>query len=94
MFRPCNGRIYVTPDPPAEQSKGGIILADVAREQPSSGVVVAIDAGVMKTGDDYQPPICRIGERVLYGKYAGVTFQDEGKAILVLKPEDILAICE
>jgi chaperonin GroES len=70
-----------------EKSAGGIIIPDTAKEKPQRGVVLA--AG---TGKKDEPVTVKVGDNVLYGKYAGTEIQIEGQDLLIMRESDILAI--
>jgi len=66
---------------------GGIIIPDTAKEKPQRGVVLA--AG---TGKKDEPVTVKVGDNVLYGKYAGTEIQIDGQDLLIMRESDILAI--
>ncbi|MBP9214858.1 MAG: co-chaperone GroES, partial [Chitinophagaceae bacterium] len=70
-----------------EKSAGGIIIPDTAKEKPQRGVVVA--AG---NGKKDEPVTVKVGDSVLYGKYAGTEITIEGQDLLIMRESDILAI--
>jgi chaperonin GroES len=70
-----------------EKTAGGIIIPDTAKEKPQRGVIVA--AG---TGKKDEPVTVKVGDTVLYGKYAGTEIQIEGQDLLIMRESDILAI--
>ena len=84
---PLHDRVIVKPAAPETVSKGGIIIPDTAQEKPQRGTVVA--AG---TGKKDEPVTVKIGDTVLYGKYAGTEIQIEGQDLLIMRESDILAI--
>ena len=86
-MKPINDRVVVKPAPAEEKTKGGIIIPDTAKEKPQRGVVVA--AG---TGKKDEPVTVKVGDNVLYGKYAGTEIQIEGQDLLIMRESDILAI--
>jgi chaperonin GroES len=84
---PLHDRVVVKPAPAEEKTAGGIIIPDTAKEKPQRGTVVA--AGL---GKKDEPLVVKVGDTVLYGKYAGTELQLEGGDFLIMRESDILAI--
>ena len=84
---PLHDRVIVKPATAEEKTAGGIIIPDTAKEKPQRGVVVA--AG---NGKKDEPVTVKVGDTVLYGKYAGTEIQIEGQDLLIMRESDILAI--
>jgi chaperonin GroES len=84
---PLHDRVVVKPAPAEEKTAGGIIIPDTAKEKPQRGTVVA--AG---NGKKDEPLVVKVGDTVLYGKYAGTELQLEGGDYLIMRESDILAI--
>ncbi|MBU7578521.1 MAG: co-chaperone GroES [Flavihumibacter sp.] len=84
---PLHDRVVVKPAPAEEKTAGGIIIPDTAKEKPQRGTIVA--AG---TGKKDEPMTVKVGDTVLYGKYAGTELQLEGGDFLIMRESDILAI--
>ena len=84
---PLHDRVIVKPDAAEEKTAGGIIIPDTAKEKPQRGTIVA--AGV---GKKDEPVTVKVGDTVLYGKYAGTEIQIEGQDLLIMRESDILAI--
>lgn len=74
---------------PAEEKVGGIIIPDTAKEKPQRGKVVAVGNG---TKDEEM--ILKVGDEVLYGKYAGTEIESEGEKYLMMRQSDVLAVVE
>ena len=74
---------------PAEEKVGGIIIPDTAKEKPQRGKVVAVGNG---TKDEEM--ILKVGDEVLYGKYAGTEIESEGEKYLMMRQSDGLAVVE
>jgi len=88
---PLADRVVIKPLEPETKSAGGIIIPDNAKEKPQTGEVVAIGPG--KT-DDKGAVIkleLKVGDKVLYGKYAGTEVTVDGKDLLILRESDVLA---
>ncbi len=86
-FKPINDRVVVKPLPAEEKTKGGIIIPDTAKEKPQQGEVIAVGPG--KEGVQLN---VRIGDRVLYGKYAGQELNYNGDDYLIMREDDILVV--
>jgi len=93
-LRPLGDRIVVEPLEAEEKTKGGIILPDTAKEKPQEGKVVAVGKGKTDESGKLIPMEVKVGDKVLYGKYAGTEITIEGKEYMILKEEDVLAIVE
>ena len=83
--RPLGDRVLVEPAPAEEKTVSGIIIPDTAKEKPQRGSIVAIG-----TGKKDEPLTVKVGDTVLYGKYAG-TFR--GPGFRVWKFQDLSALC-
>ncbi|MCO6475866.1 MAG: co-chaperone GroES [Phaeodactylibacter sp.] len=86
-FKPINDRVVVKPLPAEEKTKGGIIIPDTAKEKPQQGEVIAVGPG--KEGVKLN---VSVGDRVLYGKYAGQELNYNGDEYLILREDDILVV--
>lgn len=86
-IKPLADRVLVVPAPAEERTIGGIIIPDTAKEKPLKGEVVAVGNG---TKDEDM--IVKVGDTVLYGKYAGTELELDGSKYLIMRQSDILAI--
>lgn len=86
-IKPLADRVVVEALPAEEKTKGGIIIPDTAKEKPQEGIVVAVGPGKKD-----EPTTVKVGDRVLYGKYAGTEIQIDGKEYLIMRESDIYAI--
>ncbi len=86
-LKPINDRVVVKPAPADEKTKGGIIIPDTAKEKPQRGKVIAVGPG--KDGNSMT---VSVGDKVLYGKYAGQELNYEGEDYLIMREDDILVI--
>jgi len=86
-IKPLADRVVIKPLEAQEKTISGIIIPDSAKEKPQRGTVVAAGPG---TKDDKME--VKIGDTVLYGKYAGTEINIDGKDYLIMKQTDILAI--
>lgn len=87
-IKPLADRVLVLPAQ-AEEKVGGIIIPDTAKEKPLRGKVVAVGNG---TKDEEM--ILKVGDEVLYGKYAGTELENEGEKYLMMRQSDVLAVVE
>lgn len=86
-IKPLADRVLIEPAPAETKTASGLIIPDNAKEKPQKGTVIAAGKG---TKDD--PITVKIGDTVLYGKYAGTELKLEGKDYLIMRESDILAI--
>ena len=90
---PLGDRVIIAPsDEEAQTSPGGIIIPDTAKEKPQQGSVVA--AGPGRTTDEgkvVDMPV-KVGQEVIYSKYAGTEYSEDGVDYLIVRESDILAI--
>jgi len=86
-IKPLADRVLIIPAPAEEKTIGGIIIPDTAKEKPLKGEVVAIGQG---TKDEEM--VLKVGDTVLYGKYAGTELEVEGDKYLIMRQSDILAV--
>ena len=84
-IRPLGDRVLIEPVEAKEQNKGGIIIPDTAKEKPVFGRVIAVGT------DKELKELIAVGDKVLFGKYAGDEIKIEGKRHLLIKREDLLA---
>lgn len=73
-------------------SAGGIVIPDSATEKPIKGEVLAVGGGKALDNGSVRAPLVKVGDKVLFGKYAGTEIKLDGTDILVVKEDDILAI--
>ena len=86
-IKPLADRVLILPAPAEEKTIGGIIIPDTAKEKPLKGEVVAVGQG---TKDEEM--VLKVGDTVLYGKYAGTEVTVEDKKYLIVRQSDIMAI--
>jgi len=92
--KPLGDRVLVEPVEEKEVKKGGIIIPDTAKEKPIEGQVVAVGKG--KVGEDGKlvKPDVKVGDRILFGKYAGTEVKIDGVEHLIMREDDILGVIE
>jgi chaperonin GroES len=86
-IKPLADRVLVEPAAAEEKTASGIIIPDTAKEKPQRGNVVAVG-----NGKKDEPLTVKVGDTVLYGKYAGQEITVEGKDYLIMKESDIFAV--
>ncbi len=86
-IRPLADRVVVEPAAAEEKTASGIIIPDTAKEKPQRGTVVAVGPGKPD-----EPTTVKVGETVLYGKYAGTDISIEGRDYLIMRESDLLAV--
>jgi len=92
--RPLHDRVIVKRVEEVEKTKGGIIIPDTAKEKPVEGKVIAVGDG--KISDDGKKIALevKVGNKILFGKYAGTEIQIDGEEHLIMREDDIIAIVE
>jgi chaperonin GroES len=91
-LKPLGDRVVIEPTAKEEVTKSGIVLPDTAKEKPQEGTIVAVGSGRLNDKGERQALEVQVGNKVLYAKYAGTEFKQEGKEYLILSEKDILAI--
>ncbi|MCX8044852.1 MAG: co-chaperone GroES [Desulfobacterota bacterium] len=93
-IRPLQDRIIVKRLEGEEKTKGGIIIPDSAKEKPMEGKVIAVGNGKLLENGQRTTPEVKVGDHVLFGKYAGTEVKIDGEEHLILREDDILGIIE
>ncbi len=89
---PLHDRIIVKPALAEETTKGGIIIPDTAKEKPLQGEIIAVGTGRIDDNGKNIPMQVKVGDNVLYGKYAGTEVNIDGEDLLMMKETDVFAI--
>jgi chaperonin GroES len=90
-IRPLDDRILVEPLEAEEKTAGGILLPDTAKEKPQRGKVVAAGPGKLRDSGERTALSVKVGDEVLFGRYAGSEIKEGGKEYKVMRESDILA---
>ena len=90
-IKPLGDRVLIKPQDASEEKVGSLYVPDTAKEKPQEGTVEAVGAGKTEDGKLIAPEV-KVGDRVLYGKYAGTEIKQDGKEYLIVRESDILAI--
>ena len=91
-LKPLGDRLVVRPTPREEMTKSGIVLPDTAKEKPQEGEILAVGPGAFDSEGKRTPMDVKVGQKVLYGKYAGTEFKLEDDELLIVSQKDILAV--
>ncbi|MDE6513379.1 MAG: co-chaperone GroES [Muribaculaceae bacterium] len=86
-IKPLADRVVIKPTAAEEVTVAGIIIPDSAKEKPLKGEVVAAGAGSKD-----EEMVLKVGDQVLYGKYAGTEIELEGEKYLIMRQSDVLAV--
>lgn len=93
-IRPLSDRIVVEPKELEQKTAGGIVIPDTAdKDKPMQGTVIAIGSGRYIDGK-MLPLQVKVGERILFGKYAGTNVKLDEKEYLVMREEDVMGVLE
>jgi chaperonin GroES len=86
-IKPLADRVLVEAAAAEDKTAGGIIIPDTAKEKPQKGTVVAVGPGKKD-----EPMTVKVGDSVLYGKYAGTEITVDGENYLIMRESDIVAV--
>jgi len=93
-IRPLHDRVVVKRMEEERTSAGGIVIPDSATEKPDKGEIIAAGNGKIMENGDVRPLDVKVGDQVLFGKYAGTSVKVEGEELLVMREDDIVAVIE
>ncbi len=91
---PLEDRVLIKPLEEEEKTEGGIVLPDTAKEKPQKGEVVAVGDGKILEDGSTAPMTVKVGDLVIYGKYAGTEIKVEGEEYVIMRESEILAVVE
>ena len=94
MLKPLGERIVIKVVEDNEQTSGGIFIPDSAKEKPQKGEVVAVGLGKLNDKGEREPIDVKVGDVVLYAKYAGNDIKMDGVEYKILSVKDALAVIE
>jgi chaperonin GroES len=94
QLKPLGDRLVVKPTPREETTKSGIVLPDTAKERPQEGTILSVGPGRTLDDGSREAIDVKVGERVLFQKYAGTEFKLDDEELLILSQKDILAVIE
>ena len=84
MIQPLHDKVVIQRVEEKEEQRGGIIIPDTAKEKPQKGKVIAVGEGLKD-----KPVTVKVGDNILYGKYAGTEISIDGKEYLIMRNSDI-----
>lgn len=90
-FQPLADRVLVK-RAQVSRTKGGILLPDNATERPLEGEVIAVGAGKLGDGGNLAPMAVKVGDRVLFAKYAGSDIKVDDDDLVILREDDVLGL--
>lgn len=93
-LRPLHDRVIIKRLDNETKTASGIVIPDNAAEKPDQGEILAIGAGKRDDSGKVIPMDVKVGDRVLFGKYAGQTVKVDGNELLVMREEDIMAVLQ
>jgi chaperonin GroES len=86
-IKPLADRVLVEPKEAETKTAGGLIIPDTAKEKPQQGKIIAVGPGKKD-----EPMELKVGDDVLYGKYAGTTVTLDGKDYMIMRQDDVVAV--
>ena len=92
--RPLHDRVIVQRTEEEQKSKGGIIIPDTAKEKPQEGKIIAVGKRKMLDDGKLVPLDVKVGDKVLFNKYAGSDIKIEGEEYMIMREEDVLGVIE
>ncbi|MBS7385462.1 MAG: co-chaperone GroES [Candidatus Egerieousia sp.] len=87
--KPLADRVLVEPKEAETKTASGLFIPDTAKEKPQAGTVVAVGPGKKD-----EPMELKVGDKVLYGKYAGTELNVDGKIYIMMRQSDVMAVVE
>ena len=93
-LRPLHDRVIVKRLDNERKTASGIVIPDSAAEKPDQGEVLAVGPGKKTEDGKVLPPDVKVGDKVLFGKYAGQSVKVDGDEVLVIREEEILAVIQ
>ena len=87
--KPLADRVLVEPKEAETKTASGLFIPDTAKEKPQAGTVVAVGPGKKD-----EPMELKVGDKVLYGKYAGTELNVDGKIYIMMRQSDVMAVLE
>jgi len=90
-IKPLGERVVIKPMPKEEVSKGGIVIPDTAKEKPQEGEIIAVGPGKLSEDGKRIAMEVKVGDKVVYSKYAGTEFKLDEEDVVIMRESDILA---
>ena len=93
-IKPLGDRVLVKPAPAEEKTVGGIIIPDTAKEKPQEGEVMSVGTGKVLENGQKLPLEVKVGDRIIFSKYAGTEVKIDGEEYVIFSERDVLAVIE
>jgi chaperonin GroES len=93
-LRPLQDRIIVKRLEEESMTAGGLYIPDTAKEKPQKGEIIAVGKGKITEDGKVIPVDLKVGDKVLFGKYAGTEIKIDGADFLIMREDDILGVIE
>jgi chaperonin GroES len=93
-LRPLGDRVWVEPIEREEMTASGIVLPETAKEKPMEGRILAVGPGARNEQGERSPLDVKVGDKVLFAKYAGTEFKHNGSKYLIMRESDLLAVID
>jgi chaperonin GroES len=93
-LRPLHDRVMVRRVEESRTSAGGIVIPDSAAEKPMQGEIIAVGSGKILDNGDVRPVQVKVGERILFGKFAGTEVKLGEDEYVVMREDDIMAVLD
>ena len=93
-LRPLHDRVIIKRLDQESKTASGIIIPDAAAEKPDQGEVLAVGPGNRDDSGKLNAPDVKVGDRVLFGKYAGQTVKVDSEELIVMREDDIMAVVQ
>lgn len=94
MIKPLRDRVIVQRFETSVDKVGSIYIPDAAKERPNQGDVIAVGPGKV-TSEGYHIPLeVQVGDKILFGKYAGTEVKLDGRELLIVREDEIMGVME
>ncbi len=93
-YKPLDDRLIIEPTKAEEKTASGIFLPEGAKEKPMTGKVVAVGPGKLSDDGSRSAPSVKVGDTVVYGKYAGTEIEINDETYMIVKESELLAVVE
>ena len=94
FLKPLGNRVVIEATEQEEMTAGGIILPETAKEKPQQGTVVAIGPGERNDKGERVALDVKVGDKVLFARYAGTEHKIDGKKVMILRETDLIGVIE
>ena len=93
-IRPLHDRVVVKRLDEERKTASGIVIPDTAAEKPDQGEVLAVGNGKVTDDGKVRPLDLKVGDKILFGKYAGQSVKVKGEELLVIREDDVMGVLE